>query len=161
MPDAPNTLPLLRLGRLELDPGLRALQPGQDASGLVATATVEVPDSVSEPQYAWDVALADAVREAGKLGADERTGKALAGGTWIVVAAHGQVLLALRVPHGAAAPEVRVGPLPHLLAAAAFAGRRPAHVVLLADRGVATVRQQDHVGRTADRGDAAVIAHAA
>jgi hypothetical protein len=37
-----------------------------------------------------------------------------------------------------------VGPLPHLLAAAAFAGRRPAHVVLLADRG-----------------DAAVIAHAA
>ena len=152
MRDAPNTLPLLRLGRLELDPGLRALQPGQDASGLVATATVEVPDSVSEPQYAWDVALADAAREAGELGADERTaralaagaGNALAGGTWIVVAAHGQVLLARRLPHGAAAPEVRVGPLPHLLQAAAFAARRPAHVVLLADRG-----------------DAAVIAHAA
>ena len=151
MPDAPNTLPLLRLGRLELDPGLRALQPGQDASGLVATATVEVPDSVSEPQHAWDVALADAVREAGKLGADERTaqalaagaGNALAGGTWIVVAAHGQVLLVRRLPHGAAAPEVRVGPLPHLLQAAAFAARRPAHVVLLADRD-----------------DAAVIAHA-
>ena len=112
MPDAPNPLPLLRLGRLELDPGLRALQPGQDASGLVATATVEVPDSVSEPQYAWDVALADAAREAGKLGADERTaqalaagaGNALAGGTWIVVAVHGQVLLARRLPHGAAAP---------------------------------------------------------
>jgi hypothetical protein len=50
MPHDPNTLPLLRLGRLELDPGLRALQPGQDASDLVATATVEVPDSVSEPQ---------------------------------------------------------------------------------------------------------------
>jgi len=39
MPDAPNTLALLRLGRLELDPALRALQPGQGASGLVATAT--------------------------------------------------------------------------------------------------------------------------
>ena len=134
------------------DPGLRALQPGQDASGLVATATVEVPDSVSEPQHAWDVALADAAREAGKLGADERTaqalaagaGNALAGGTWIVVAAHGQVLLARRLPHGAATPEVRVGPLPHLLQAAAFASRRPAHVVLLADRD-----------------DVAVIAHAA
>src|SRR5437660_3395171 len=152
MPDAPNSLPLLRLGRLVLDPGLRALQPGHDASGLVATATVEVPDSVSEPQYAWDVALADAAREAGTLGADERTaqalaagaGNALAGGTSIVVAAHGQVLLARRLPHGAAAPGVRVGPLPHLLEAAAFAARRPAHVVLLADRG-----------------DAAVIAHAA
>ena len=71
-------------------------------------------------------------------------GNALAGGTWIVVAAHGQVLLARRLPHGAAAPEVRVGPLPHLLQAAAFAARRPAHVVLLADRG-----------------DAAVIAHTA
>ena len=151
MPDAPNTLPLLRLGRLELDPGLRALQPGQDASDLVATATVEVPDSESEPQQAWDVALADAAREAGKLGADERTaqalaagaGNALAGGTWIVVAARGQVLLTRRLPHGAAAPEVRVGPLPYLLQAAAFAARRPAHVVLMADRG-----------------DAAVIAHA-
>ena len=134
MPDDPNTLPLLRLGRLELDPGLRALQPGHDASGLVATATVEVPDSVSEPQYAWDVALADAAREAAKLGADERTaqalvagaGNALAGGTWIVVAAHGQVLLARRLPHGAAAPEVRVGPLPHLLQAAAHHGDAPA-----------------------------------
>ena len=152
MPDAPNSLPLLRLGRLVLDAGLRALQPGHDASGLVVTATVEVPDSVSEPEYAWDVALADAAREAGTLGADERTaqalaagaGNALAGGTSIVVAAHGQVLLARRLPHGAAAPGVRVGPLPHLLEAAAFAARRPAHVVLLADRG-----------------DAAVIAHAA
>ena len=152
MPDAPNSPPLLRLGRLVLDPGLRAFQPGHDASSLVATATVEVPDSVSEPQYAWDVALADAAREAGELGADDRTAQALAagagnaldGGTWIVVAAHGQVLLARRLPHGAAAPGVRVGPLPHLLEAAAFAARRPAHVVLLADRG-----------------DAAVIAHAA
>jgi len=152
MPDAPNSLPLLRLGRLVLDAGLRALQPGHDASGLVATATVEVPDSVSEPEYAWDVALADAAREAGTLGADERTaqalaagaGNALAGGTSIVVAAHGQVLLTRRLPHGAAAPGVWVGPLPHLLEAAAFAARRPAHVVLLADRG-----------------DAAVIAHAA
>jgi hypothetical protein len=152
MPAASNPLPLLRLGRLELDPGLRALRPGQGASDLVATATVEVPDSVSEPQNAWDVALADAAREAGRLGADERTaqaivagaGNALAGGTWVVVAAHGQVLLARRLPHGAAAPGVRVGPLPHLLQVAAFAARRPAHAVLLADRG-----------------DAAVIAHAA
>src|SRR6202012_3572001 len=47
--------PLLRLGRLELDAGLRALRPGLAASDLVVTATVEVPVSDSEPQYAWEV----------------------------------------------------------------------------------------------------------
>jgi Bacterial archaeo-eukaryotic release factor family 2 len=98
---------------------------------------------VSEPQYAWDVAWADAMREASELGADERTARALAagagdavaGGTWVVVAAHGQVLLARWLPHGSAAPSVRVGALPHLQELAAFAARRPAHVVVLADRG--------------------------
>jgi Bacterial archaeo-eukaryotic release factor family 2 len=150
MPHAPNALPLLRLGRLELGPELRALQP--DPAAPVVTATVEVPDSVSEPQYAWDVAWADAVREASELGAGEHTaralaagaGNAIAGGTWVVVAAHGQVLLARWLPHGSAAASVRVGPLPHLQDLAAFVARRPAHVVVLADR---------------DR--AAVIAHAA
>ena len=73
MPSVPMTRPLLRLGRLELDPGLRAVQPDSAASGPVVTATVEVPESVSERQYAWEVAWADAVREAGRLGADERT----------------------------------------------------------------------------------------
>ncbi|HEX3965548.1 MAG TPA: hypothetical protein VHZ03_54385 [Trebonia sp.] len=152
MTDAPTALPLLRLGRLELDPGLRALQPGLAASDLVVTAAVEVPESATQPEHAWDVALADAVRAAGRLGADERTaqalatgaGKALAGGTWVVVAAHGQVLLAQRLPRGATTASVRVGPLPHLREVAAFAARRPAHVVLLAGRD-----------------DAAVIAHAA
>jgi Bacterial archaeo-eukaryotic release factor family 2 len=152
MPHAPDILSLLRLGRLELGPELRAFQPGSAASGLAVTATVEVPDSASEPQYAWDVAWADAMREASELGADERTARALAagagnaaaGGTWVVVAAHGQVLLARWLPHGSAAASVRVGPLPHLQQLAAFAARRPAHVVVLADRD-----------------DTAVIAHAA
>src|SRR5712692_5900283 len=94
MPDKPMiTLPLLRLGRLQLDPGLRALQPGSAASGLVVTATVPVPDSSADRQYAWDVAWADAAREAGQLGADQRTvralpsgaGKALMSGTRVVV----------------------------------------------------------------------------
>ena len=145
MPHAPENVALLRLGRLELDPGLRALEPA--ASGLVVTATVEVPDSESEPQYAWDVAWADAMRAATELGADERTaralaagaGNAVAGGTWVVVAAHGQVLLARWLPHGAAAASVRVGPLPHLRELAAFAARRPAHVVVLADHDRAAV----------------------
>ncbi len=152
MPHTPNTLPLLRLGRLELGPELRAFQPGSAASDLVVTATVEVPDSPSEQQNAWDVAWADAVREASELGADERTARALAagagdsvaGGTWVVVAAHGRVLLARRLPHGSAAASIRVGPLPHLRELAAFAARRPACVVVLADRD-----------------NAAVIAHAA
>jgi hypothetical protein len=63
----------------------------------VVTATVEVPDSVSEPQHAWDIAWADAMREASDLGVGERTvralaagaGKAAAGGTWVVAAASG------------------------------------------------------------------------
>ena len=100
---------MLRLGRLELGPGLRALQPGQAASGLVATAILQMPDSGSERQYAWDVAWSDAAREAGTLGADQRTaealaagaGTAVAAGTRAVVAADGEVLLARWLPAGA------------------------------------------------------------
>jgi Bacterial archaeo-eukaryotic release factor family 2 len=136
------THPLLRLGRLQLDPALRALQPGSAASGLVVTATVAVPETSGEGSYAWDVAWADAVREAGRLGADHSTAQALAagagqgqpGGTRVVVAAHGEVLLARWLPPGAGASSVRVGPLPHLQEVAAAAARRPAYVVVLADR---------------------------
>jgi Bacterial archaeo-eukaryotic release factor family 2 len=142
MPHTPMMLPLLRLGRLQLDPGLRALQPGSAASGPVVTATVGVPESSANRQYAWDVAWADAAREAGRLGADPATARALAGGagdalvggTRVVAAAHGEVLLARWLAPGAGANSVRVGPLPHLLEAAAAAARRPAYVVVLADR---------------------------
>ena len=68
-------VPLLRLGRLELDARLRGLRPGPAASDLVVTAAVEVPESESEPQYAWDVAWADATREAEALGAGQRTAR--------------------------------------------------------------------------------------
>src|SRR5262249_50226920 len=106
MPTVPTTRPLLRLGRLELDPRLRALQPGSAASGLFVPAPVEVPESVPEQSYAWEGAWADAVREAGQLGADERTaqalatgaGKAPAAGARVVVAAHGEVLLSRWLP---------------------------------------------------------------
>jgi hypothetical protein len=148
--------PLLRLGRLELEAGLRALRPGRAAADLVVTAAVDVPVSGSEPQYAWEVAWADAVREAEALGADQRTAQALAAGSGVVpsdgspangsrvvVAAHGEVLLTRWLPPGTAG-SVRVGPLPHLLDVAAAAARRPAYVVVLADRD-----------------DAAVIAHVA
>jgi len=80
MSDASIAFPLLKIGRLELEHGLRALRPGSAPSGLAVTATVEVPESVSEPQYAWDIAWADAVRQAGELGADQRTAQALAAG---------------------------------------------------------------------------------
>ncbi len=146
MADAMITLPLLRLGRLQLDPGLRALQP--DATGLVVTATVPVLAQPAGQPQAWDVAWADAVREASRLGADRATVLALsggagdalaggtraAGGTRVVVAAHGEVLLARWLAPGAGPGGVRLGPLPHLLQAAAAAARRPAYVVVLADR---------------------------
>jgi len=149
MADAPTiTLPLLRLGRLELGPGLRALQPGSAATGLVVTATVPMLAQPADQPQAWDVTWADAVREAGRLGADQATVQALAGSagdalasgtravgdTRVVVAAHGEVLLARWLAPGSGPGDVRVGPLPHLLEAAAAAARRPAYVVVLADR---------------------------
>jgi hypothetical protein len=141
------TLPLLRLGRLQLDPALRALPLGSASSGLVVTATVPVPDTSADRSSAWNVAWADAAREAGQLGADEVTaqalaagaGKPLTGGTRVVVAAHGEVLLARWVSPGAGETSVQVGPLPHLREVAAAAARRPAHVVVLADRDGADI----------------------
>lgn len=148
MPDV-DVLPLRMLGRLELAPGLRTFQPGAAASDLVVTAAVAVPESSSEQQHAWDVAWSDAVREAGKLGVDQRTARALTAGAGdplaastrmpassvrVVVAARGEVLLEQWLPPGAGAGSVRVGPLPHLQEAAAAAARRPAYVVILAER---------------------------
>jgi hypothetical protein len=143
MPNRPMIVhPLLRLGRLRLSRPLRALKPGAAASDLVVTATVPVPDSSTNRQYAWDVAWAGAVREASRLGAGQATAAALVGGagdasvggTRVVVAAHGEVLLARWLAPGAGASSVRVGPLPHLPEVAAAAARRPAYVVVLADR---------------------------
>lgn len=136
------THPLLRLGRLQLGPGLRSFRPDPAGSELVVTAMVAVPDSPSERPYAWDVAWTDAVREASQLGADQATaqalassaGNALAGGTRVVVAAHGEVLLTRWLAPGAAERSVRVGPLPHLQEVAAATARRPPYVVVLADR---------------------------
>jgi hypothetical protein len=136
------TLPLLRLGRLQLDTALRALPLGSAASGPVVTATVSVPDTPVDRSYEWDVAWADAARQASQLGADQATaevlatgaGQPVAGGTRVVVAAQGEVLLARWLPSGTGALSVRVGPLPQLLEVAAAATRRPAYVVLLADR---------------------------
>ena len=141
------TLPLLRLGRLHLDPALRARQPGSAASGLVVTATVAVPHAPTQRQVEWEVAWADAVRQAGQLGADADTAEALAvgadkprtSGTRIVVAAGGEVLLARWLLPGAGPGAVRVGPLPQLREVAADAARRPAYVVVLADRDGADI----------------------
>jgi hypothetical protein len=143
MPDHLNiTHPLLRLGRLPLGPGLRALAPGSPASGLMVTATVSVPDSATSRGYAWDVAWADAVREASQQGADPATAQALEGGagrvtagnTQVVVAARGEAVLAWWLASGLGTSSVRVGPLPHLQEVADAAARRPAYVVVLADR---------------------------
>jgi hypothetical protein len=153
MPDT-NVFPLLRLGRLELDQELRAFKPGPAASDLVVTAMVEVPESGSEVQDAWDVAWSDAAREAAELGADQRTAQALAAGAGdplaagtrmfagavrAVVAVQGEVLLARWLPTGTGTNSVRVGPLPHLQEAAAAAARRPAHIVVSAERHAAAI----------------------
>jgi hypothetical protein len=143
MPDLPIiTHPLLRLGRLPLGPELRALTPGSASSGLVATAMVAAPESAVSQSYAWDVAWADAVREAGQLGADPATAEALErgagaipdGNTQVVVAAHGKALLTWWFGPSEGTGSVRVGPLPHLQEVADAAARRPAYVVVLADR---------------------------
>ena len=156
MSPAPATAhPLLRLGRLDLDPRLRGLRPGRDAADLVVTAAVPVPDSAGNPQYAFDVAWDDAVGQAISLGAQEGTAQALrrssgdavrGGGSRLVVAARGEALLGQWVP--AADPAlagslVRVGPLPHLTEAASAVAARPACVVVLADRDGADIVAHD------------------
>jgi hypothetical protein len=141
MADISIPVALGRLGRLDLAPSLRTLQPGSEETGLVVTAILEAPASASEPQYAWDVAWADAGREAVRLGADEPTAKALAagagkpvaGGFRAVVAAHGQVLLSRWLPPGSGSASVRIGPLPYLLEVADATARQPARVIVLAD----------------------------
>ena len=113
----------------------------------MVTASAEVPESESERQYAWDVAWADAARRAFEQGAAQSTaqalsvgaGKPLGRGVRVVVAAQGQAVLARWLPPGFAAASLQVGPLPRLLEVAAAAARRPAHVVVLADRDSASV----------------------
>ncbi len=148
MPASPNsTHPLQRLGRLSLSPALRGLEPDPAGSDLAVTATVAVPDAPVSRSDAWEVAWADAAREAARLGAHPDTAKALergagaaaAGRSRVVIAAHGEVLLAWWLPSGAGVSSVRVGPLPHLLEVADAAARRPAYVVLLADRDGADI----------------------
>ncbi len=57
-------------------------------------------------------------------------GDALVGGSRVVVAAHGEVLLARWLGLGAGATSVRVGPLPHLLEVAkAEASRTPSSLL--------------------------------
>ena len=141
--------PLLRLGRIQLDPRLRALQPGTDASDLVVTAAVPVPDSPGEVQYFWEVAWNDAVRMAGELGAAKDTAQALnvgsgdaqehGPGTRLVVAAHGEVLHEQWLGQSIGENSILVGRLPHLAVAAAAAAARPACVVVVADRDGADV----------------------
>jgi Bacterial archaeo-eukaryotic release factor family 2 len=144
-----TSFPLLRLGRIQLDPRLRALRPGTDASDLVVTAAVPVPDSPGEVQYFWEIAWNDAVRQAGELGAAKDTAQALSvgsgdaqehgPGTRVVIAAHGQVLHEQWLGQSVGENSVVVGPLPHLAAAASAAAARPACVVVVADRDGADV----------------------
>src|SRR5579859_2617099 len=144
-----TSFPLLRLGRIQLDPRLRALQPGTDASDLVATAAVPVPDAPGHVQPAWEVAWNDAVRQAAELGAADDTARALSTGagdaeehgpgTRVVVAAHGQVLHEQWIGGSIGENSVVVGPLPRLAAAASAAAARPACVVVVADRDGADV----------------------
>jgi hypothetical protein len=144
-----TSFPLLRLGRIQLDPRLRALRPGTDASDLVVTAAVPVPDTPGEVQYFWEVAWSDAVRQAGELGAARDTAQALnvgsgdaqehGPGTRLVVAAHGKVLHEQWLGQSIGENSVLVGRLPHLAAAAAAAAARPACVVVVADRDGADV----------------------
>jgi hypothetical protein len=145
----PHSVPVLlaRLGRLDLPAPLRDYRPAMSRPARVVTAIASAPVSATVPQHAWDVAWADIAREAIGQGADEPTGKALAygagqslaGGARAVVAARGEVLLSRWLPPGAALDSVRLGPVPALLEVAAAAAGEPARVIVLADRGGAAV----------------------
>ena len=99
-----------------------------------------VPNAAQKIEVRWR----DVLRELTDAGVDERTREALTaalgpephrlGGTRVLIAADGEVRLAISLPEIPAAEVVRVAPLPYLLPLADWAQTRVPHLVVLADR---------------------------
>ncbi|MDP9407242.1 MAG: hypothetical protein M3P95_05065 [Actinomycetota bacterium] len=121
---------------------LRDLAPLYEAKGPFVTVVLDTTSEVEDAATRLDINWRNTLRELEEKGVDEATREALSanlgehgeGNTRVLVAASGEVLLALSLPDPPESQVVNVGPLPTLLALAERASVQVPHVVALVDR---------------------------
>lgn len=126
---------------------LRALAPLLHRQGPFATLYLPTHRNTAEAAAAFDVLWKDTLRELDERGLDTSTRDALYkgrgshadGGTLLLVAAGGELLLRVALPEAQDTAVVRVGPLPHLLPLLGWAQTRVPHVVVLVDHNGADI----------------------
>lgn len=126
---------------------LRDLAPLYEAEGPFVTVVLDTTSEVEDAATRLDITWRNTVRELEEKGVDEATREALGaalgehgeGNTRVLVAAGGEVLLAVSLPDPPESQYVNVGPLPTLLPLAERASVQVPHVVALVDRTGADV----------------------
>ena len=126
---------------------LRALTPLLTEPGPFVTLYLPTHRDVEQAAAAFDVLWKDVRRDLADRGVDGATLAALDaargshadGGTLVLVAAGGRVVLRRALPEATDTTVVRVGPLPHLLPLLDWASTRVPHVVALVDHAGADV----------------------
>ena len=126
---------------------LRDLAPLYEAEGPFVTVVLDTTSEVEDAATRLDITWRNTLRELEEKGVDEATREALGaelgehgeGGTRVLVAAGGEVLLAVSLPDPPESQRVDVGPLPTLLPLAERASVQVPHVVALVDRTGADV----------------------
>ena len=121
---------------------LRDLAPLYEAKGPFVTVVLDTTSDVEDAATRLDINWRNTLRELEEKGVDEATREALSanlgghgeGNTRVLVAAGGEVLLAVSLPDPPESQVVHVGPLPVLLPLAERASVQVPHVVALVDR---------------------------
>jgi hypothetical protein len=126
---------------------LRDLAPLYEAEGPFVTVVLDTTSEVEDAATRLDINWRNTLRELEEKVVDEATREALGanlgehgeGNTRVLVAARGEVLLAISLPDPPGNQIVHVGPLPTLLPLAERASVQVPHVVALVDRTGAEV----------------------
>lgn len=123
---------------------LQTLTSLYQQEGPFVTIYLATDGAVQNAAQKIELRWKDVLRELAEVGVDETTRQALTaalgaephrqGGTRVLIAAGGEVRLAMSLPDAPAAEVVRVAPLPYLLPLVDWAQNRLPHVVVLADR---------------------------
>jgi hypothetical protein len=126
---------------------LRDLAPLYENDGPFVTVVLDTTSEVEDAAARVEIAWKNVLRELGDRGVDEATREALSyalgdhgqGNSRVLVAAHGEVLLAVSLPEPPERQLVELGPLPSLLPLVERASLQLPHVVVVADRTGADV----------------------
>lgn len=118
-----------------------------EQTGPFVTVYLDTESAVEDAAARLETRWKDVVRDLRDAGVDDATIDALTeargthdlGGTRVLVAAHGEVLLARSLPETTDIDLVRVAPLPYLLPLVDWAQTRVPHLVVLTDRQGADV----------------------